>query len=230
MGHSFWYFDDVNLFDVMCPHKLKDYRAEGHYKEYGKGEVIYFSEDPANTLYLIADGKVKLLSYTDSGEESVRHILGRGELFGERSLLGETMRNEIAEAMVEKTVLCPVKVEEVHELMKDNSEFSFKVFKFIGLKLSKLERRVESLVFKDVRQRLIEFLVEIAQERGQSVQGRTQLELKLTHKDIASLIGTSRQTVTSLLNELREEGLIDFDRKSFVIGDVKALSNAQGVH
>jgi len=230
MAHSFWYFDEVNLFDVMCPHKIKDYRAEGHYKEYAKGEVIYFSEDPANTLYLIADGKVKLLSYTDSGEESVRHILGRGELFGERSLLGESMRNEIAEAMVDRTVLCPVRIEEVHELMKDNSEFSFKVFKFIGLKLSKLERRVESLVFKDVRQRLVEFLVEIAQERGKALEGRTELELKLTHKDIASLIGTSRQTVTSLLNELREEGLIDFDRKNLSIGNLKALESAHSAH
>jgi CRP-like cAMP-binding protein len=123
-----------------------------------------------------------------------------------------------------------VRIEEVHELMKDNSEFSFKVFKFIGLKLSKLERRVESLVFKDVRQRLVEFLVEIAQERGKALEGRTELELKLTHKDIASLIGTSRQTVTSLLNELREEGLIDFDRKNLSIGNLKALESAHSAH
>ncbi|MBI1315528.1 helix-turn-helix domain-containing protein [bacterium] len=223
MAKGFWFFDDVNLFEVMCPHKIKVFREEGHFKEYKKGEVIYFSEDPANTLYLIANGKVKLLSYTESGEEAVRHILGRGELFGERALLGESTRDEIAESMVEGTVICPVRIDEVHELMKDNAEFSFKVFRFIGLKLSKLERRVEALVFKDVRQRLVEFIGELAEERGEQQAGDLVVDLNLTHKDIASLIGTSRQTVTSMLNELRKEGLLDFDRKRIRIPDLKAL-------
>lgn len=214
MDSKFWFLDDVNLFKVMCPHKLGDHIRQGHFKNYKKGEIIYFSDDPASTLYLIANGKVRLLRYLESGEEVVLNILGRGELFGELAILGGGSREEVAEALEKDTMICPVKVEEVRELMKDDQEFSFKIHRLIGLKLRKLERKVESLVFKDVKQRLAEFLFELNERQ---TAGDDSISHKLTHKDIASLIGTSRQTVTSLLNEWRENEWIQFDRKRYTL-------------
>lgn len=222
IDREFWYLDDVNLFQIMCPHKLGDHIKQGHFRAYQRGEVIYFTEDPAATLYLIANGKVRLLRYTPEGEEVVLNILGRGELFGELAILGGGLREEVAEAMEADTMICPVKVEEMEELMKDNQSLSLKIHKLIGLKLRRLERRVEALVFKDVKQRLAEFLLEWAQQHPKDERG--WIEHRLTHKDIASLIGTSRQTVTSTMNEWRELGWIDFDRKSMIILQAKALS------
>lgn len=202
----------------MCPHKVNDFGTVGnHFKSYKKGETIYFTGDSANTLYLIASGKVRILNYTESGEEIVKAILSRGEMFGELALLGEEERNEIAQSMEEGTTLCPVHTDDIHNLMKDNKEFSFSIYKWLGLRLRKMERRIVNLVFKDVRERLVDFIKELAQEKGEKKGEKIVIEHFYTHKNIANLIGTSRQTVTTTLNELRDEGLISFDRKSITI-------------
>lgn len=217
-NHQFWMFNDVNLFQVMCPNKLNSHpSAKDAHKVYSKGETIYFTDDPANTLYLVASGKVRILNYTEEGEEVVRAILGKGEMFGELALLGEEKRSEIAEAMDDGTMLCAVHTDQLHELMKDDAEFTFKIYKWIGLRMKKMERRIDNLIFKDVRSRLMDFLKEMAQEKGTKTDAGIEVEHFFTHKNLANLIGTSRQTVTTTLNDLRDEGLIEFNRKKIVI-------------
>jgi CRP-like cAMP-binding protein len=120
-------------------------------------------------------------------------------------------------------VICPLTIEELRELMFENKELSFKILKLIGLRLMKLERKLELLVFKDARTRIIEFLKDTAAWKGKKVGFETMIPTKLTHKDIASLTGTSRQTVTTILNELKEQNLINFDRKKILIRDIDKL-------
>ncbi len=224
MKNQFWLLDDVNLFQVMCPNKLQAREQQNeHYKHFEKGETVYFTDDPASTMYLIASGKVRILNYSENGDEVVRAILGKGEMFGELALLGEEKRTEIAEAMDENTTLCPLKVDQVFDLMKDNQEFTFKIYKWLGFRLKKLERRIDNLVFKDVRSRLMDFIKELALEKGEKEGEYLKIDHFYTHKNIANLIGTSRQTVTTTLNELREEQLIEFDRKSIVVKDLSAF-------
>lgn len=219
-----WYFNDVNLFNVMCPHKVGDFGGDGHFRAYNKGESIYFTDDPATTLYLIASGKVRILNYTEEGEEVIKAILGRGEMFGELALLGESTRSDIAEAMDNETLVCPVKIEMVKELMKDDQEFSFKIYKWLGLRIKKMERRIDNLIFKDVRARLVDFIRELVAEKGVQKGEVIEVEHFFTHKNIANLIGTSRQTVTTTLNELRDEGLLNFDRRHFYLKNLEQLN------
>lgn len=217
-SHQFWMFNDVDLFQVMCPSKLTHHPAvkDGHHI-YSKGQTIYFTDDPANTLYLIASGKVRILNYAENGDEVVRAILGKGEMFGELALLGEDRRDEIAEAMDDGTLVCAVHTDQLYELMQDDADFTFKIYKWIGLRMKKMERRIDNLIFKDVRSRLMDFLKEMAQEKGKQTDIGIEVEHFFTHKNLANLIGTSRQTVTTTLNELRDEGLIDFNRKKVVL-------------
>ncbi len=222
---NIWYLDKVNLFNVLCPHKVADYNKENkhEFKTYKSGEVIYFSEDPANMVYLVANGRVRIVDYTEDGNEVVKNILSRGELFGELALLGENKRAEIAEAMDNDTMLCPMSVETMQNLMKEDKAFSFKIYKLIGMRIRKLERRIDSLVHKDVRSRLIEFIKDLAEEKGSSDGDKIRIEHYFTHKNIGNLIGTSRQTVTTLLNELKDEELIDFNRREIIINDISSL-------
>jgi CRP-like cAMP-binding protein len=96
--------------------------------------------------------------------------------------------------------------------------------KLVGLRLMKLERKLELLVFKDARTRVIEFLKDAASWKGKKVGFETMIPTRLTHKDIAALTGTSRQTVTTILNELKEANLINFDRKKILIRDLEKLA------
>ena len=172
---------------------------------------------------MIADGRVKIGSYLEDGKEVVKAILSRGEIFGELALTGEERRTDFAQAMDENVSICPISIEDMQDLMKENQELALKIYKLIGLRIRKLERKIEALVFKDARTRIIDFLHEAAAWKGKKVGFETMIPTKLTHKDIASLTGTSRQTVTTILNELKEKNLINFDRRKILIRDLEKL-------
>lgn len=218
-----WYFENVNLFSIFCPKKFKEYRENHQFRNFKKGEFIYFSDDPASSIYLVTQGKVKLLYYTEEGNEVVKSILARGEIFGELALLGEDTRQDCAQVLTERTSVCKLTLEEMQQLMKDDVSFALNIYKMIGLRINKLERKIDSLVFKDVRTRIIEFIKEFVMEKGEKNGTEYKADNFLTHKDIANLVGTTRQTVTTLLNELRKEGKIDFTRRTICVADINNL-------
>jgi CRP-like cAMP-binding protein len=147
-----------------------------------------------------------------------------GEIFGELALAGEEKRSDFAQSMDNNTVICPLRIDDLKNLMYDNRELSFKILKLVGLRLMKLERKLDLLVFKDARTRIVEFLKDMAASKGKKVGFETMIPTKLTHRDIAALTGTSRQTVTTILNELKEQNHIYFDRKKILIRDLQKLA------
>ncbi|MCG8386017.1 MAG: Crp/Fnr family transcriptional regulator [Cytophagales bacterium] len=220
---NIWYFQDVDLFNVLCPHKIKGLEDRHEFNRFKKNDFIYFPNEKAKHVYMIAEGRVKIGHYTEGGKEVVKAILGKGEVFGELALAGEEVRTDFAQSMDDDTSVCPMGIDDMQELMADDKELSLKIYKLIGLRVRKLERKIESLVFKDARTRIIDFLKDAAAWKGKKVGFETMIPTKLTHKDIASLTGTSRQTVTTILNELKESNLINFDRRKILIRDLDKL-------
>lgn len=219
-----WYFEDVDLFEVLCPSKTPSLEVKHNPNIFKKDEYIYFPEEPSANIYMIAHGRVKIGTYLEDGKEIVKAILSQGEIFGELALAGEERRSDFAQAMDNETRVCPMTIDGLKSLMKDNQELSLKIFKILGLRMRKMERRIESLVFKDARTRIVDFLKEMAEERGQKVGFEMMIKNHLTHKDIASLTGTSRQTVTTVMNELRDHNIINFDRRRILIRDMEKLA------
>ena len=212
--NSIWFCEQTNLFSLLCPHKFKDYSETHELDKYKNKEYIYFEKDAAHKVYLIAKGRVKIGYYDEKGNEVVKTILRKGELFGERAILGLEVRDEFAQAIDGSTVICPVSIETVHDLMRDNKTLSVKVYKLLGLRFKKLERRVQVLLFKDTKTRLQEFLKELKEEYGYCCPetGMIIVEHPYTQKDIASLIATSRPTLNILMNELQENRVLKFKR------------------
>ena len=219
---ALWYFESVNLYNLLCPHKVKALGAHHSFHHYKKDQFIYFPDEIATHIYIISEGRVRIGHYLEDGKEAVSSILTTGEIFGELALAGEEKRRDFAQAM-DNTIICPLSIEDLKELMYGNRELSFSLLKLVGLRLMKLERKLELLVFKDARTRIVEFLKDTASWKGKKVGFETLIPTKLTHKDIASLTGTSRQTVTTILNELKEKNLINFDRRRILIRDLQNL-------
>ena len=209
-----WIFEDVNVLKLLCPHKFRRYKTLHKSQRFNKKDFIYFNEDEANDIFIIERGKVKIGYYNDQGDEVIKAILGKGELFGETAMLGETKRDEFAQSQERGTTLCPVPVCKMQELMRENRSFSLKIHKFLGFRFKRLERRLDLLLCKDTKERLEQFLEEMATEYGYCCPdtGDTIIEHPYTQKDIAGLIGTSRPTLNNLLNELKSDGLVDFSR------------------
>lgn len=217
--NNIWYLEKVNLFKILCPHKFSEYKGCHTFNEYSKSDYVYFEEDASNKVYLIEKGKVKIGYYTEDGNEVIKAILTKGELFGEKAILGEEKRNEFAQSLEDKTSICPIGVSTLHDLMRDNKTFTLKIYKIINFRIQKLERRLQLLLFKDAKTRLLDFLDELCEEYGVGCEktGKMKIKHPYTQKDIANLIGTSRPTLNLIMNELREDEVIDFHRNEILL-------------
>ena len=217
--NTLWYFENVNVFNLLCPHKFKEYKECHSFDSYKKNDYVYFESDAAKKVYLIEKGKIKIGYYTEEGTEVISAILSKGELFGEKAILGEETRMEFAQSVDNSTSICPISVAVMHDLMRDNKTFSLKIYKFLGFRIKKLERRLKLLLFKDIKTRLLEFLNDLCEQYGHDCEktGDKVIEHPYTQKEIASLIGTSRPTLNSIMNELKEAEVINFNRKEIRI-------------
>jgi CRP-like cAMP-binding protein len=220
---NLWHLENFNLLKalstvekVKMAKKIKDSQMK-------KNEYIYFPEDPSSSIFFLKKGRVKIGTYSDSGKEIIKAILGPGEIFGELSLIGESKRKDFAMTLDNDVTLCAMGMKDMEEMMENNSMLGLKVTKLIGFKLQKTERRLESLIFKDARSRIIDLLIDLAEEKGKTIGHEILVKHNLTHLDIANLTATSRQTVTTVLNELKDQNLIHLERNKFLIRDINKL-------
>lgn len=219
MNNAIWFFDNIDVFQILCPHKFQEYKKDHAFNYFKKGDYIYFENDVANKVFLVNSGKIKVGYITDDGDEIITAILTKGQIFGEKAILGEEKRNEFAQALDNEVSTCVVSLDMMHELLRRNSEFSISLYKFIGYRFKKLERRLQIMLFKDAKTRLLEFLKELSDDYGftNAVTGDTVIKHPFTQKEIASLIGLSRPTLNVLINELQNEKVLTFERKQIIL-------------
>ncbi len=220
---SLWYLENIDVTGIFCPKKLGENVNEHQSTTFKKGEYIYFPEQSSDKVFFLTEGRVKIGTLSDGGKEITKAILGKGEVFGELSLIGEGSRRDFAYAM-EETKVCIVSSDEMKGLLKDHNGLSMFMMKIMGSRVLEMENRLESLVFKDSRSRIVEYLVESVKKRGQRVGYEWVVRKFITHQEIANLTATSRQTVTTVLNDLRSANLITFNRKRLLVRDLEALS------
>lgn len=221
-GHSIWYLENINVSDIFAEEKLNGNSQGATQKKFEKGEVIYQANQSANQIYLIRSGKVKIMSSAETGKEIVKAILNSGEVFGEKSIIGEQNYNDVAIA-IEDTELSILSSTQVKSLMKEHSALSLFFMKLMGSKVLEMEQRLESLIFKDSKTRILEFLIQLIEKKGQRIGYEWVVRNFITHQEIANLTATSRQSVTTLLNDLRNDGILTFDRKRLLIRDIERL-------
>lgn len=221
---KFWYLEEFNIIKALSMSEMKKMQQLTSEKVYQKGDFVYFQDGHPNNIYFLKKGRVKVASNYDDGREIIKGILHPGEIFGELAILGDEKREDFAVAQTDKTVICIVAKADLEDMMQKSPAFGIRVTKLLGFKLKKIERRLESLVFKDARTRIVDFLRDQANDVGSRVGYETLIPNNFTHKDIAKLTATSRQTVTTVLNELRDQNQIYFDRKRILIRDLEKLS------
>ena len=218
--NQFWLFENINLFELLCPHKFKEYSKTHSFSNFTKGDFIYVEGDIAKNFYLISKGKVKVGFWDETGEEIVMTYLKKGDIFGESVVLKQTVRKEFAQAVENNTELCPVNLIQAEELMRGNKNFSISIYKFIGYKFRKIERKYQIMLFRNTRTRAIEFIKEIKDEDFTSQKfenGDILINNPYSQLELAKLIGTSRPTFNLLINEFQEEGYLIWQKGKILL-------------
>lgn len=182
-----------------------------------KNKITQISETSIPYVFYLQKGLMKISAITDDEREIIKYIVKPGQIFGELNLIDNENKNrEIAYAM-ENSELWFVPVDTVKRLMQENESFGQSINKAIGNRINKMEERMFSLMIKTVKERILDFLKDFVAEFGYPVVGGYEAKNFLTHDDIAKIITTSRQTVTTSLIDFRKKGWIDYDSSTLKV-------------
>ncbi len=191
-------------------------------KSFQKNESIYLPLNRSNHIFVVKEGRVKVGSSSGDDREVIKRVVAKGEFFGALSFIGQDTPNDYAIAM-EKTEVYLLTKEEMLALIPDQNMLSQLMIQLLGSRLIDMEARVESMVFRSSRSRVIDFLDKLVERRGQRVGYEMLVRNFFTHQEIANLTATSRQTVTTVLNELKTKNILVFNRSRLLIRDMDLL-------
>ena len=219
----------IRNYDLWCNLSDKEYedlKVEHRVIEVPKGQYIYFEAYNHNKIYFVKEGTIKIGYIDQAGNEKVKEIIQQGQLFGQFSLERSNLHGEFAQAYRNDVSLCSFTIDDFERLLKNRPDLALRYSKQVGAKLRNIENRLINLLNNDVRTRLIHFLWQLVEQNlGENTVEGFCMPNYLTHEDIANLIGSSRQTVTTLINELEGEGILSYNRQEICFMDVKKLQN-----
>lgn len=217
----------ISQFPIFsCLNDDEKHRLESmaEYKIKPKYSHIYLPDEYSDSIYFLINGMIKIATHSDDGKEVIKSIIQPLAMFGEMGIIGETRRQDMAQALREEVHLYVLKVDDMKKLMRSNFTLCDKVMKLFGNRLLSAEHKLESLIFKDARSRIVDFIKDAIQASGRKIGFEMLLKHSLTHQDIASLTCTSRQTVTLVLNDLKKSDLIYFNRGKILVRDIARLA------
>lgn len=219
--NKLWYLKHIRLFEGMEPAEMQEMERITRMQEVKKRQPLYLPGDPSSNVYLLKRGRVKIANTAPSGKEVTFEILEPGDVFGELEVLEDSPRETAAESL-DDALVCVIRREDFDRYLAAHPNVTVKLTKLIGLRLRKIQSRVEDLVFRDVPARLAHLLSELSKTDGVAEKQGIRLTVKLTHQEFANLIGCSRETVSTVLGQFREQGLIRTDGRTIIIlkGDV----------
>lgn len=190
-----------------------------------RGKTIFFPGDPAERVYFLQKGAVKLSRVYEQGEEITVALLRENSVFGVLSLITGQKADRFYHAVAFTTVeLLSVPIEQVEKALKENPELSMWMLKGLSTRILQTEMMIETLAHRDMGSRLVSFLLILCRDFGVPESGGMTIDLKLSHQAIAEAIGSTRVTVTRLLGDLRQENMISINKKRITVHNPSTLS------
>jgi CRP/FNR family cyclic AMP-dependent transcriptional regulator len=225
MSEKLWYLKQCPLFDRVGSDDVSQVEKAGKARRFPRGEPIYLPADEASSVLLLVSGRAKICHLTPDGKQSILAFIEPGELFGELAILEHGKRDEYAEA-VETSVVVMIPADVIQQLLERCPTVSLGVTKLFGLRRKRIERRLKNLLFLSNRERLTHLLLELAEQYGARQADGVRLRIQLSHQDLANIIGSTRETVTVVLGELQQEGLVEIGRRRVVLKDLERLAGS----
>jgi len=214
------YLKNHPLFAEASEQKILEACSFSKIKTAYRGETFNYGEGKYSKIFLLLSGKIKITESSDPDNELIKDILTAPDIFGDLGLECVPPIEEFAETLTANTIVFIFNVVDFKTFLQANSYIALKYANMVNQKLQKLEHRHYDLVFRDAKSRLISFIKFWAQSDGSRIGDRIVLNNYLTHSDIAAVISASRQSVSTLLNELRDSGLLVYDRKRIELNNL----------
>ena len=209
-----------DIFEHITDEEYVELDLVHNFLEAANGEYIYFPFQNHNKLYFAKEGFIKLGYIDNEGNEIIKEIIQKGEVFGQLTLEKNNDRDEFARAYKSNVSLCAFTMEDFLRLLQKKPDMAIAFSFHLGKKLRKVENRLLNILNKDVKSRLGQLLMQLAADNNSIIDNTAVIDRFLTHDDISKLIGSSRQTVTTTLNQFEKDKLITITKKHIHLNDI----------
>ena len=209
----------VDLFQGTPPRDARKISSLSTERQFPRGTRIFGEGEAADAVYILRRGMVKLSSLSDKGRETILHILKPDEVFGE--LLLSQQQRAFTAVTLEDSVVAIISKESFVELLSTVPAIALTFIRLLSKRLASVERDLAEFGHTWSYHRLARVLLQLAENYGKEVPNGTLINVRLTHEDLANLIGTSRETVTTQLNRFTRMGLLKRDARRFIVAKSK---------
>lgn len=193
----------VPIFNHLDSKDLKEILLLIKSGKFQKGEVLYRPFEPANTLYIIRSGKIKLYRLSENAKEQVIRMLGPGDFTGELNLFADKKHESYAEVLVDAEV-CMIDKEEFKHLLNEHPAITYHFLESLSTRLSETEQQMTWIGIENVESRVASYLISLHNQNSSS----NLVRIPMTKKDLASLLGTTPETLSRRLASLEQQNLI----------------------
>lgn len=221
-----WLIDSIELFENLSLHQKIALQSIFQEEQYSKNEYLFKMGDSIEKVFFINSGRVKIIKHDESEKESIKRILNKGDYYGENAAIDGDMfthHTDSAIVMEKDTNVCSIEVEHFKDVCESNPDIYKEVVKNMLANYRRLDNRLASVMLKKSKNRIVDFIKELAEDIGKPVGYEVLIKHNLTHQEIANITGISRQKVTTILNEFKQDGLIHLERNSILVHDKSML-------
>ena len=194
------------------------FRAEG----YEAGDFIYFAGEPTGKLYVVAEGRIKLLRHATSGQEVVLGLLIPGDFFGSLPVMGEDVFSDTAQAHTGGCMLT-ITGENFQKILQEYPVVSLALLEIVSARLKEARELIHHLSASPVESRLAATLLRLASKLGQEQNNQILIQLPLSRQDLADMTGATVETISRIMSQFRKQNLIDSGRRWVAITDRDGL-------
>ncbi|XJZ26003.1 Crp/Fnr family transcriptional regulator [Bacillota bacterium Lsc_1132] len=214
---------EFSLFRGLNDHELNKVTEISISREWKKHSHVFLQGDPLENVYFIANGKIKIYKSDVNGKEQIVAIMKKGEMFPHVGFFRKGNYPAYAEVLNTSTLIT-VPITRFENVLIENPELSIKVFKVLGEKIVDLQNRLEEQILNNTYEQIVKLLIRLAQKDGKELEdGRMWLKAEFTNKDLANMIGTTRETISRTLTKMKKNKLINEDEKGNMILDPEQL-------
>jgi CRP/FNR family transcriptional regulator len=214
---------DIDIMSALSPAQRASLEKDAVKRTYRKGTVISGPDDENDSVNFVVSGRVKIYSLSASGNEIIFRFCGPNSFFGIAGLFGAGQRNVFSEA-VEDTEVMSIYSASVERVVSENPALAMSLVRVLSSRIRQAHEAIREFVFCDARSRVAHVLIKLVEIEGGGNPGApVRLKGKMTHQDIADMIGTTRQTVTEILNEFKKQGYVKSEARTIVVLDSEGL-------
>jgi CRP-like cAMP-binding protein len=214
--HASKLLSGIELFSELNEQELTEVAALAQVRSIPRDTTIFHEGDTSDAIFVVVKGRVKIVTTSTDGKEFILTVLGAGQIFGEMALLEAASRSASVITVTAVEVLM-ISRSDFDHLLNSNPGISRKLMAILSRRLRRANSKMESLAYMDVAGRLARYLLDLARDHGQKLGNGWVVVRRPTHSDIAHSIGTSRETVSRLINEFEEGfGLVNKGKFTYI--------------